>query len=466
MPGRAAEPGPRPRVLVALREGATARALVPALERAGFEPLTVRDHDGAERAFGEGPVEAVVAETRAPRLDGLVLTDLALRASPWACVVLLSTPATRAVALEAVRRGAYEYLPASVEPAAIVAALRQGIDRQHLARRVAEMEHQLDRNAGVEALVGRSRAIQRVRETVRRAAAVRATVCLEGEPGTGKSLIARAIHLAGPRRERPFVRVRCAALPPALLELELFGTQGSPGALERADRGTLHLEGVEHLSSGAQLRLVAFLAEGRFAREGESTARRADVRTVVSTEVSLETLARERRLHPELRVHFDVLRVLVPALRDRLDDLPALVEVFVRDANREHRRRVPGVTAGVLDRFARHAWPGNVRELRETVRALVATRRGRGPVDVADLPAALRGDDSADTALVMRVGMTLDSVERRLVEATLAHTGGDKPRAAAMLGIGLRTLYRRLDDWAGGAAPVRSRPRPARPRRG
>jgi DNA-binding NtrC family response regulator len=447
VPGRAPSSVPRPRIVVSVHAPSAARALAGALERAGFDAVVVHDNDAAGRALNAAVSDGLVCDARAPHLDGLVLTDLALRASPWACVLVRTTSGGRAVALEALRRGAYEFLPATDDPAPVLAALRQGLDRQRMARRIAEMEDQLDRRAGIESLVGHSRAIQRVRETVRRAAAVRAPVCLEGEPGPGKSMVARAIHLAGPRRERPFVRVRCGSLPPALLEVELFGSGDLPGALERADRGSLSLEGLEHLPHAVQVRLLWFFMNGHLERAGDATERRADVRVFASTATPLEELARAERLHPELVARLDVLRLVLPPLRERLEDLPELVAQFVRDANREHRRRVPGVTPGVLDRFAHHAWPGNVRELRDIVHTLVAGARGRRPVDVESLPEALRVPPAPNAALQVTVGMTLESVERRLIEATLAHTDGDKPRAAAMLGIGLRTLYRRLEAW-------------------
>lgn len=446
MPSRASTPERQPRVVVARRAAADGRALGEALARAGFAVRVVQDTDAAVNAVGGG-VEGVVCDARAPRLDGLVINAEALRASRWTCVVLITDGSSHVVALEAVRRGAYECFAEPVDTTAVVAALGQGIDRQRLARRVSEVEDQLDRRAGIQSLAGTSRAIQRVRETVRRAADVRTTVLIEGEAGTGKSMVARAIHHAGPRREKPFERVRCSALPEGLLELELFGSRGVPGAIERAEGGVLFLDGIEHVSHALQARLLWFLDNGRFERADESRERRADVRVIASSEQALETLARERRLHRELVSRLEVLRLTLPTLRDRLEDLPELVAEFVRAANREHRKRVPGVTPGVLDRLAHHVWPGNVRELRQVVHALVATARGRTAIDVDRLPEPLRRLEPQDAKLRVSVGMTLAAVERRLIEATLEHTGGDKPRAAAMLGIGLRTLYRRLDEW-------------------
>jgi DNA-binding NtrC family response regulator len=441
----------RPRVLIALPGAEAARGLAEYLAAHGFDCVAARDTESALNLLEREHVDCVVCAARAPRLDSLAVLDRARERERALCAVVVATHETRSLALEAVRRGAYDYQLEPLEREKLLATLRLGLGHQRLAQRVQEMEVRLASRSGLQALTGRSRAIQRVRDQVVWLAATRAPALLEGEPGSGKSVVARALHQLGPRRERRFERVRCGALPEGLLETELFGSEaaGTSGAVERADGGTLYLDEVDRAPLSVQVRLLRLLEERAFERAGGSRARRADVRLVAGCDGELARRVRAGQFREDLHRLLAATRVQLPPLRERRDDLPLLVDELVRTANREHGRRVPGVTMGVLDRLARHDWPGNVSELRNVVDGMVSTARGRRPLDVDSLPAGLRGEPGPRSTLAVSVGMTLEAAERKLVEATLTHTRGDKRRAAAMLGVSLRTLYRRLEEWGG-----------------
>jgi len=438
---------PRPRVLVVLHGAEPGRSLAAFLGARGFDALSVRDTESALNALDRERVDCLVCEARAPRLDGLAVLDRARARQPALCAVMVATGDTRGVALEAVRRGAYDFQSEPLDVEKLLATLHLGLQHQRLAERMVEMEDRLEHQFGLRALTGRSREIQRVRDQVRHLAPTRVTVLVEGEPGTGKSIVARALHHNSQRRDRRFERVRFGTLPASVLEVELFGVEGAPGALERADGGTLLLEGVERAPESLQLRLQSFLQGREFEHVDGGRPRRADVRVVAAADGELAAAVAAGHFRPDLYGVLAIGRVQLPPLRERRDDLPVLVEELVRAANREHGRRVPGVTAGVLDRLAQHDWPGNVSELRSVIDGMVATARGPKPLDISCLPDTLRLERADEAPLEIGVGMTLEAAERRLIEATLAHARGDKRQAAAMLGVGLRTLYRRLDEW-------------------
>lgn len=271
--------------------------------------------------------------------------------------------------------------------------------------------------------------MRRVLEQVAQVAGTRAPLLIEGEYGSGRHRVALAIHRAGPRANGPFVRVHLTALPAEGAEEALFGDGGSLHA--SAAGGTLYLEDVDTLPPAAQARLLLALHDRR------------GVRVIASTTADLAAEVARGAFRADLRDRLAVVRVRVPALRERRDDLEPLALQIL--AERRERGGARALTPGALERLAAHDWPGNVRELRDVLASMAAHRKGRGPLTVSDLPEHWRG--AAPSGLAITVGMTVSEAERRLIAATLEHTGADKRRAAAMLGIGLRTLYRKIREY-------------------
>ena len=307
---------------------------------------------------------------------------------------------------------------------------------------------------GPEGLTGSSRAIRRVMEQVSTVAPTRAAVLIEGEPGTGKRRVAQLIHRHSPRRDAPFVWANCAAAGEGVIEGELFGWERGamgagavqPGHLELADGGTLFLDEVGAAPAGVQMRLLRAVLDHAYERIGGLHTLRADARMLASTSRDLEADTRAGRFREDLFERLSVVRIAIPPLRERHEDIPLLIAVFIKEFNREHGRKVLGASAGAIETLVRQPWPGNVRELRGAIEAMVVATRDRRKLELSDLPSGLRGRLGRAGALSITIGMTVAEAERRLIEATLRHTGGDKPRAAAILGIGLRTLYRKLPE--------------------
>ena len=442
----------RPSVLVVDRASAATTALLARLRAHGMQAAWARDDEGARRALGGARVDGLIVALGAPRIDGMSLLRLARADHPAVCVVVTATAAGMRRAAEAMREGAWDTLVRPVDPERLLAVFERGLSHQRLLSRLAALEDGLQEAPGGEAFIGRSRAIDRVIEQIRHLASTHAAVLLEGEAGTGKGGAARAIHRLGPRRDGPFVSIDCASGKPGALERDLFGVEepapdARPGGLERADGGTLYLDEIAVAPQAVQIRLLRLLQERAFERVGGRTAIPVDVRLIAGTARDMAGPAREGLFREDLLRRLAAARIAMPPLRERREDVPPMVERFLRDANRRHRRRVKSVTRGVLEILQRHAWPGNVRELRDTVESMVVSSPGGRPLDLADLPLALRAGAEVHARVEIAPGMTVEEVERALIAATLAHVGHDKPRAAAMLGIGLRTLYRKIKEY-------------------
>ncbi len=442
---------PPPTVLVVDRDSEATRRLTAFLRQNGLEVVWARDGETAFNALDARRIHCLVTELHATGIDGSALLARAIQRNPEVCAVVITGQAEVEKAVESMRQGAYDFQVKPLHLEKLLAVLRRGLSHQALAARVAEIEGQLDERLALDRLTGSSRSIHRVMDQVRSIANTRATVLIEGESGTGKGLVAQAIHRQSARREGPMIAVDLGALAEPMVEVELFGIESGgvprPGRLEAADGGTLYLDGIGAAPAAVQVRLLRFLRDRDFERVGGAETLRVDARLVAATDRDLTAEVRGGRFREDLLDRLGGVRIAMPPLRERREDIPLLVEAFLREFNREHQRKVTGITRGALDRLVRHDWPGNVRELRNTVEGMVAFAEGRRALEPADLPPALRDAGPTAAPLDIAVGMTVDDAERRLIEATLAETGDDKPRAAAILGIGLRTLYRKIQQY-------------------
>lgn len=448
-------PRRRPRVLVVDRESEASRRLVAFLQQQDLDVRWARDGESALKVIAEERPDCLVCEMRARDIDGLAVLGRAKQRNPDICAVMITEGAEVAMAVEAMRRGAYDFQAKPVNREKLLATLNLGLQHQQVAARVARMEESLDSRFGLESLTGNSRAIQRVKDQVRRIAPSRSTVLIEGESGVGKGVVARAIHQSSTRRVGPFVALRCDDMAVDALEAEMFGrARGSAGRsrgrIEQADGGTLFLDEIGEASMAVQVRLLRLLQDRVVDRADGGAGARVDVRLIAASSRDLADDVEQGRFRADLLHTLGVVRIVVPALRERREDIPQLVEKLLHSIGHVRGRRTPSVTPGVLEQLRAHDWPGNVRELKNTLAGMVTLADPRRPLEVSTLPEALRGSATEAAQAGFTPGMTLAEAERRLIELTLRHTDGDKVRAARMLGIGLRTLYRRLEEYARG----------------
>lgn len=410
---------------------------------------------GAEaiELFKSDPTDVVLTDLRMKGTDGIDVLEGIRRADRHTPVLLMTAFGSVESAVGAIQRGAYNYVTKPFKMAAVRAFLERAVAERRAISQSRTLPSEAQERLGARGLIGASPAMRELATIVTRVARESSAVLIVGETGTGKELVARAIHLESPRRDRPFVTVSCAALPEAELESVLFGhTAGaSPGASQArrglfstADGGTIFLDEVADLPPALQGKLLRVLETGEFRSVGDNLCHTVDVRCIASTHANLAALVRARTFREDLFFRLDVLSIRVPPLRERREDVALLVEHFLSQA-RERTGDVARVrfTADALRVMDTHPWPGNVRELENVVhRLVVATAHAEIDADAVRAKLApITPGDPTDTLAAAH--LSLGEVEERYVDAVLRHAGGNKNSAAAILGIDVSTLYRR-----------------------
>jgi two-component system response regulator HydG len=423
------------------------------LELAGFDTEVASSGAAALDSFSRVPADVVVTDLRMKNVDGLDVLDGLRRLDPTVPVVIMTAFGSIDTAVEAMRRGAFHYLTKPFELDALRVLVERACRERSLSRENALLRQRLRENLSARRLIGESQPMRQLRALIERVTEAVSPVLISGETGTGKELVAQAIHAGSPRADKPFVAVNCAALPEPLLESELFGhargaftgaAQSRRGLFVEAEEGTLFLDEVGDLPLSLQGKLLRVLQSGEVRAVGSETSRQVDVRCMAATHKDLSVLVERGLFREDLFFRLDVLRVPVPSLRERIADLPALIEHFLgRSLERAPRSPLVGLEPEALDHLSGHAWPGNVRELENLVERLVVT--ASAPLarleDVRRALGATRDPDPI--APLLRKPLTLAELEDRYVDGVLKKVGGSKAKAAEILGIDLSTLYRR-----------------------
>lgn len=437
-----------------------ATAVCRVLTKAGWTPDVAYRADQALAKMRQQHVDLVITDLKMPGTDGFELIRAAEHLGLKSEFVVMTAFGTVENAVEALRIGAEDFIIKPIKRTALLKVVERIAHRRALEDENATLRAKLEQLTPQTEILGQSRPIRAAIERAQQAATSQATILVLGESGTGKELFARAVHQWSSRAAKPFVTLHCGALPESIIESELFGHEAGaftganktkPGLLERAHEGTLFLDEVGELPPIVQVKLLRVLQYGEFTRVGGVTPRTIDTRVVAATHRDLQSMVKDGTFREDLYYRLHVIPVDVPPLRVRGGDILALASAFLaRHAQRAGRRELT-LSAECEAVLLHYPWPGNVREL-DNIMQRVAVLAPGPTVLASDLPAELAGRQSARNLLTFEVGTPLHEVERELILATLAHVGGDKALAATLLGVGRRTIYRKLDEYQSDAA--------------
>ncbi|MGH9358120.1 MAG: sigma-54-dependent transcriptional regulator [Terriglobia bacterium] len=453
----AMRPSQDARVLIVDDETHEREGLATLLRNWGYEADTAANGRQALEKIPFLNPSVVICDLRMPEMGGMDLLRELRHSQPSPTFIMLSGQGTIEEAVEATKLGAFNFLEKPLDAKKLQVELRNCLERR-LNERELEIAQRRLRDAGIlGTLVGRSKKMHEVMSLITQVAPSSASVLITGESGTGKELAARTIHTLSPRRMNHFVAVNCAAIPESLMESEIFGhekgaftgaTDRRAGCFELADGGTLLLDEIGEMPLPTQAKLLRVLEDSRVRRLGSKAEILTDVRVLAATNKAPEESVAKGQLRSDLYFRLNVVQIVMPPLREHLEDIDSLVETLLEDLNRKHHKNVRIVEAGVLDLFRRYAWPGNVRELRNTLERAVVVCSGE-MLTQFDLAPEFGHSAPAipDNDRMLRAGMTVADAERLLIRETLAFTHNNKTRAAEILGISLKTLHNKLKEY-------------------
>jgi len=446
------------KVLIVDNDQAHAETVAESLQRSGFLCTVAASGAEGQQYVEEDTFDVVITDLRMNDVDGLELLARTKEVLPEAEVILVTGHGSISSAVDAMQQGAFNYLTKPLDLKQLRAITEKAAANRALRRANAELSRRLDERFGFEGLIGNSRPMNEIIELLKRIAPTDATVLIQGETGTGKELVAQAIHQNSPRKNKPFVALNCAALSETILESELFGTVRGAftdatdrvGKFEYANGGTLFLDEVGDMPRPTQIKLLRVLESGEITRLGSNEQRTVNVRLLSATNRELEVSVESGDFRRDLYHRLKVVTVTIPPLRERTQDIPLLIEHSIKQFVRRHRKDISGMATAARRRLMAHPWTGNVRELRNTIESMVVVDID-GVLDVDDLP-----DDFTESpestaeqngvGLTSLVGKPLSEIERLFIAETLKLTAGNREEAAKLLGIGERTLYRKIKD--------------------
>lgn len=422
-------------------------------ELEGYDVKEASSGEEGLELIAQGGIDLVITDLRMDGISGSEVVKKVCSEHPGIPIIVLTGHGSIDDATAALKAGAFDFLTKPLDLDHLNKIVKNALQGKILAEQNRELQAKLLKSQNGDEMIGKSDSLNRVRQMISKAAPARASVLITGESGVGKELVAHAVHEQSERAKGPFVVVHCAALSETLIESELFGYEKGAftgaenihkGRFELADGGTIFLDEIGEVNLATQVKLLRVLQEHKFERVGGEKSIEVDVRVVAATNRNLEDEVKAGRFREDLFYRLNVVRIEMPALRERMDDIPLLMHSFLREFNIENKKNIKGFDKASKAAMIKYNWPGNIRELKNAVESAVVMCTG-DEIKIEDLPRALRSQGE-EKVITIPIGITMDEAEKIIIQENLAANKGNKSRTADILGIGRKTLHRKLEE--------------------
>ncbi len=444
-------------ILIADDEKNIRSGLQIAFEDEGYDVLTAENGAIAWNLINTNSVDLVITDIRMPVMSGLDLLEKSVSAYPMMPVIVLTGHGTIETAVQACKDGAADFFTKPIDLDHLILTVSKSLRNRKVLdenRRLTEELEKVKRESGYGKIIGQSEKVSKMMGVIKQVAPTNANVLISGESGVGKELVADALHNLSLRKDKPFIKVNCASLTPTLLESELFGHEKGAftgaiarkkGRFELADGGTLFLDEIGEIDQSTQVKLLRVLQERQFERVGGEETLTVDVRVVAATNRNLAEEVRKGSFREDLYFRLNVVHIDVPPLRERKEDIPLLISHFLETLSKKNNKKVEGISAQARKALFAYSWPGNIRELQNAIEAGLVMCHGK-TIELEDLPENVKVAEREDI-LSIKLGCSLEEVEKELITRTIGYCGGNKTKAATVLGIGRKTLHRKLLEY-------------------
>ena len=419
----------------------------------GYDVKQAASGEEGLKIIAEGGIDLVITDLRMDGISGSEVVKKVTSEHPGIPIIVLTGHGSIDDATAALKAGAFDFLTKPLDLDHLNKIVKNALQGKILAEQNRELQAKLLKSQNGDEMVGKSDSLNRVRQMISKAAPARASVLITGESGVGKELVARAVHEQSDRAKGPFIVVHCAALSETLIESELFGFEKGAftgaenlhkGRFELADGGTIFLDEIGEVNLATQVKLLRVLQEHKFERVGGEKSIEVDVRVVAATNRNLEEEVKAGKFREDLFYRLNVVRIEMPSLRERMDDIPLLMHAFLQEFNIENKKNIKGFDKASKAAMIKYSWPGNIRELKNAIESAVVMCTG-DEIKMEDLPRALRSQGE-EKVITIPIGITMDEAEKIIIQENLAANKGNKSRTADILGIGRKTLHRKLEE--------------------